>query len=85
MEQLKLNMGISLNPNAQQLRAGFLEHELRTYNRERRLTFLPQITHSDYILMKYGLSVHTYLTKKIDRISYYKSFAKYNNNLKPRL
>lgn len=82
LRQQRIVFSRSLNPSPEQIRAGFLEHELRTYNRERRLSFLPQITHSDYVLMKHGITVHSYLTKKFDRLSYYKLFAKYNNNLK---
>lgn len=80
MKQLKINYSRSLNPSPSQIRAGFLQQGLETYNKDRRLSFLPQITHADYTQLRYGLSVHSYLTKKIDRLSYYKLFAHYNNN-----
>lgn len=83
LRQQRIVFSTSLNPNPQEIRAGFLQHELEIENKNRRLSFLPQLTHADYTKLKHGESVHDYLTKKFNKLAYYKSFAKYNNNRRP--
>ena len=82
--QQELKMGVSLNPTPAQIYANDLKHNLSVFNKNRRLDGLKPYSHAEYLMLRLGMTAHEYMNRPFDRLAYYKRFAKYGNNYKPR-
>lgn len=85
LRQQRIVFSTSLNPNSQEIRAGFLQQGLKTYNKDRRLSFLPKITLDDYCKIVHHTTLYKFMTKPFSVQKYYQSKGRYLNNVKPKL
>ena len=70
-----------MNPSPEQIYVNALQYKLALFNKSRRQTKTPEISHAKFVKLKYNMTVYQYLNRKFDRLRYYKRWATYGNNL----
>ena len=80
--QSRLKFGRSLNPPTIAINVGDLLDEMYIFNKDRRRKGMMELNHAEYIKFVYGMNVFDWLRRSVDRLDYYKRFAKCNNNVK---
>jgi len=80
--QNKIKFGRSLNPPTIAINVGDMLDELYIFNKSRRQKGMIQLSHAEYIKFVYGMNVFDFLRRNVDRLDYYKRFAKFGNQVK---